>query len=96
LQGFWRSFSPQVVFLVNNDFRKQGPSVLKPGLTVLDFPSVGLSSVAEVSDTNSLAAQLVRNANTTPLSATSACEVAKIKKYKELAHSKNRGIFTFV
>jgi hypothetical protein len=83
-------------FLVHKDFHKQGPSVLKPDLTVFDFPSVGLSSFVEVSVTNPLAAQSVRNAATTPLSAASACEVAKINKYKELARSENRGIFTFV
>ena len=49
-----------------------------------------------MSVTNPLASQSVHDAVATPLSATTACESAKIKKYKELARAKNRSIYTFV
>ena len=83
-------------FQVHKDFHKQGPSSLKPDLTVFGFPSVGQSSFVEVSVTNPLASQSVRDAVATPLSAATACESAKIKKYKELARAENRSIYTFV
>ena len=83
-------------FQVHKDFHKQGSSSLKPDLTVFGFPSVGQSSFVEVSVTNPLASQSVRDAVATPLSAATACESAKIKKYKELARAENRSIYTFV
>ena len=81
---------------IQKNFHKQGGGTVRPDVIVQNFPRPGDSSFVEVCVTNPLANQVVHTASSVPLSAASAREAFKIRKYKELAREANFSIYTFI